>query len=213
MIRHVIWDWNGTLLDDLEESVATLNSILDDRGFARVTHDEYRARFGFPVRAFYEGLGFDFAREDYGALSETFIGRYRARAARMRLAAGALDVLATLRARGVRHHVVSAMETTLLGAMLAEHRVRPLVEGFHGRADLSAGSKIEHGAAAVRRLGLRPEELLVVGDTLHDRELADALGCRCALVAFGHQARERLAGAGVTVIEALAELTALFPRV
>jgi phosphoglycolate phosphatase len=209
MIRHVVWDWNGTLLDDVDPTVFTLNSLLEERRMPLVTREEYRDRFGFPVRAFYEGLGFDFGKEDFAALSIAFIERYRARGGAMRLWSGALEVMAALEARGVGQMVVSAMERGLLGRMLAEHGVAGFLAGHHGREDLQAGSKVELGVGAVRAAGLRPEEVLVVGDTLHDQELARAIGCRVALFAGGHQSPARLSAAGAPVIERLEELPPL----
>jgi phosphoglycolate phosphatase len=211
-IRHVIWDWNGTLLDDVDACVDTLNSLLAERAMPTVDREAYRDRFGFPVRAYYEGLGFDFEREDFGALSRDFIARFRARVSQLRLTPGARALLADLRAGGVRHLVVSAMETGLLGTMLAEYALAPLVDGHHGRADLHAGPKVELGLAAVRARGLRADEILVVGDTLHDHELAEAIGCRSVLFSGGHQTRARLASAGTTVVDSLDEVAPILAR-
>ncbi len=98
------------------------------------------------------------------------------------------------------------MEARLLGDMLDGHGLTPLLAGHHGRPDHSAGSKVELGADAVRRLALDPASVVVVGDTLHDHELAQAIGCRAVLYAGGHQTRERLAAAGAPVIDRLPEL-------
>lgn len=204
MIRHVVWDWNGTLLDDVDACVATLGDLLDARGLPPVSREQYRARFGFPVRAFYEELGFSFADDAaFADLSRTFIAGYRRRDHQMRLCAGALDLMGRLAARGLGHLVVSAMETELLGQMLTEHAVAPRLRAFHGRGDLSAASKIDVGRDALRAHGLRPDEVLLVGDTLHDQELGDALGCHVILFAGGHQERGRLARPGVTVVDRL----------
>jgi phosphoglycolate phosphatase len=206
MVRTVIWDWNGTLLDDVDCCVSTLNALRLRRRMAALGRDEYRRRFGFPVRAFYEEIGFDFVAEDFAALSRDFIGEYQSRAHELRVSAGARETLERLGGQGVRHIVISAMESRLLGDMLAGHGLSPLLDGHHGRPDHSAGSKVELGTEAVRRLALDPAALIVVGDTLHDHELARAIGCRAVLYAGGHQDRERLAAAGAPVIDRLAEL-------
>ncbi len=209
MIRHIIWDWNGTLLDDVDCCVDTLNVLLAARGMPAVSRDMYRARFGFPVKDFYLGLGFDFGAEDFGALSHEFIADYRVRVAASQLGAGALALLRDLQAGGIGHVVLSAMERTLLGDMLQDYGVRPLLKAFHGTADLRAGSKVEVGVAAMRELGFSPDEVLLVGDTLHDHETAQTIGCRCVLFSGGHQSRERLTAAGVDVVDSLAEVVAL----
>jgi phosphoglycolate phosphatase len=206
-IRHVIWDWNGTLLDDVDCCVDTLNGLRAARQLAPIAREEYRERFGFPVRAFYEGIGFAFADDaEFAALSHEFIAAYQTRAAQMRLTPGAHELLAALGKRGLGHVVVSAMEGRLLGQMLRTYGLHPLLAGHHGRDDLSAGSKVEHGIAAVRRMGLDPRELVVVGDTLHDHELGEAIGCPAILYAGGHQTRARLSRAGAVVVDALGDV-------
>lgn len=207
MVRRIIWDWNGTLLDDVDCCVATLNVLRGRRQLAAVSREDYRRQFGFPVRAFYEQIGFAFATDDdFAQLSQHFIAEYCGRETEMRVTASAPGTLARLAARGVSHMVVSAMEHRLLGEMLAAHQLMPHLGGYHGRPDHSAGSKVEIGAAAVRALGPDAGGLLVVGDTLHDLELARAIGAEAVLYAGGHQSRERLEGFGAPVIDDLAEL-------
>jgi phosphoglycolate phosphatase len=208
--RTVIWDWNGTLLDDVDCCVATLNALRGQRQLAALSREEYRGQFGFPVRAFYEQIGFHFPTDDdFARLSQHFIADYCGRGTEMRVTASAPGTLARLAARGVDHVVVSAMEHRLLGEMLASHQLMPHLGGYHGRPDHSAGSKVAIGAAAVRALGRDPGALLVVGDTLHDLELAQAIGARAVLYAGGHQSRQRLEGAGVPVIDDLQGLERL----
>jgi phosphoglycolate phosphatase len=208
MIRHVIWDWNGTLLDDVDCCVATLNSLRAERGMPLVSRAEYRAGFGFPVQAYYQAIGFDFAVDDFATLSRDFHARYRARAAEMRVVDGARELLGALAGRGIGHLVISAMETGLLGQMLAEHAISPLLAGWHGRDDQAGVGKVELGASAVSARALDPAELLVVGDTLHDLELAQAIGCRALLYAGGHQSRERLDATGTPVVDSLVQIAA-----
>lgn len=203
-IRHVIWDWNGTLLDDVDASVTILAGLLAERGLPPVSRDEYRRRFGFPVQAFYEGVGFDFSQEPFAELSRVFIARYRAAA--LQLFPTAPRTLAAVEARGIGQLVVSAMQTDLLGAMLTEHGIARHFSHVRGRDDLSAESKVDLGLATVRELDLPVRETLLVGDTLHDHEVGRAIGCRVVLFAHGHQEHDRLAATGAPVVTALPQI-------
>jgi phosphoglycolate phosphatase len=213
-IRHVIWDFNGTLLDDVECCVGTLNTLLAERSLPPISRADYLARFGFPVRDFYLDLGFDFEREAFDQVSATYIARYNARLHAAAPHEGAHDVLAALRARAIAQSVVSAMESTLLRALLARFGLAEYMTHVRGLDHLNASSKIEIGLALQRELCAAPSELVLVGDTLHDLELAAALGCHCLLYARGHQARERLesglgrerSGSRARLIESLAEV-------
>jgi phosphoglycolate phosphatase len=76
VIKHVVWDWNGTLLDDVDACVDSINSLLRERAMPTIARDHYLEHFGFPVRDFYVHLGFDLDREDFDSISAAFIGRY-----------------------------------------------------------------------------------------------------------------------------------------
>lgn len=205
-IRHVIWDFNGTLLDDVDCCVATLNTLLAERALPAISRGRYLENFGFPVRDFYIALGFDFEREAFDAVSASFIARYSARLHEAVAHDGAHAALDALRQRALPQSVVSAMELTLLRELLARFGLAEYMANVRGLDHLNATSKIDIGLALLRELRLAPHEVVLVGDTLHDRELAEAIGCHCLLFARGHQARERLAGAGVTLIESLSEV-------
>lgn len=211
-IRHVIWDFNGTLLDDVDCCVDTLNTLLAERALPPITRGEYLQRFGFPVRDFYLDLGFDFEREEFDRVSATYIERYGTRLHAAAPQAGAHAVLTALRERAIAQSVVSAMESTLLRSLLSRFGLAEYMTHVRGLDDLNAGSKIDIGVALHRELRLAPDEIVLVGDTLHDCELAAAIGCHCLLFARGHQTRARLAarlgaaGAGERLIDSLAEV-------
>jgi phosphoglycolate phosphatase len=205
-IRHVIWDFNGTLLDDVDCCVATLNTLLGERALPAITRAEYQLRFGFPVRDFYVDLGFDFAREQFERVSQVFIARYCAALDGAVPAVGAHDLLGELQRRAIGQSVVSAMERALLAELLERFGLHGYMTHVRGLDHLGASSKIELGLTLQRELRLAPEQLLLVGDTLHDLELARALGCRCLLYAGGHQTRSRLEGSGAQLIDSLGAL-------
>jgi phosphoglycolate phosphatase len=191
-IRHVIWDFNGTLLDDVRCCLDALATLLEERGLPVLSEHGYRDLFGFPVRDFYTAIGFDFERETFDSVSETFIARYVDRLEHARPHRHALEALAWLAARNVAQSVLSAMEQVLLAKLLARYGLGDHLTHVRGLSDLNASSKVQLGVELMAQLALPPESVLLVGDTLHDHETAQALGCHCLLVAHGHQHRARL---------------------
>ena len=77
--KHVIWDWNGTLLDDVGECVAVLNDMLGKRGMELATVERYQKAFSFPVINFYLDLGFDFEKEPFDKVADEYIESYSRR--------------------------------------------------------------------------------------------------------------------------------------
>ncbi len=209
MIRHVIWDWNGTLLDDVDHAVSALNLLLDARAMPRLDRDRYREHFGFPVRNFYEHLGFDFGREDFVTVSESFIAHYKRAAETAQVHAEVRSTMSALATAGIAQSVVSAMELTMLRGMLHSHALDQHLTHIRGLDHLHATSKVALGVELMNTLGAPASETLFVGDTLHDLETANAMGCQCLLFVHGHQTKARLAAGGAQLIDALSEVVEL----
>lgn len=201
--RHVLWDWNGTLLDDTQACVNALNVLLAEHGLPSIDVPRYRQSFGFPVRAFYDSLGFVLAPDEWNGLARRFHDLYLDDPT-PQLRPEAAAALARFRQAGIGQSILSACEQQILDRLLAQHDLTPLFAHVRGSTNLHGRSKVAEGYDLVGGLGLSPADVLLIGDTLHDQEVADALGCRCVLVANGHQSPERLRGAGRTVITSLA---------
>ena len=54
--------------------------------------------------------------------------------------------------------------------------------------------------------GVSPDEVLFIGDTVHDKEVADSIGCECILVAKGHQSKEVLSLSGAVIADTLSDI-------
>jgi phosphoglycolate phosphatase len=208
--RHLLWDWNGTLLDDLELCVDIVNKMLARRSLPTLDRAGYHATFDFPVRSFYERIGFDLSGDQFAELSREFIGEFDARRLEAGLHVGVAELLARVRASGRQQSILSAHRQATLHEIVALRGIEAHFVHMAGLDDAHAHGKIERGRALVAELGHRPDELVLIGDTLHDLEVARALGIDCVLVANGHHAGDRLRAAGATVVDRLADLR-LFP--
>ena len=207
--RHVIWDWNGTLVDDAWLCVEIVNELLECRGLAPTTQCEYREVFGFPLRAYYESVGFDLEREDFAAMGDEFNIRYNQRRRECRLREGACEVLTALSRNGIGQSLLSASNEMDLEEMVADYEVRSHFAAVAGVDNGLGEGKIERGHRHLADLNCKGDEVLLVGDTVHDVEVAAALGAHCVLLPSGHQSRRRLVGSGATVVEGLFAVAAL----
>ena len=190
--RHIIWDWNGTLLDDLDLCIDVMNGILGHRSLPLLDRARYHRLFDFPVRAYYERLGFDFARDSFEELSVEFISAYDARRWECRLQPGAQTILGSLQSAGVTQSVLSADRQETLQEIVGHFGLTPRFKRILGLDNIYAHSKAELGRNWVAELGLPPSEILLIGDTLHDLDVARAIGVNWVLVACGHHPEARL---------------------
>jgi phosphoglycolate phosphatase len=205
-IAHVIWDWNGTLLDDAELCVEVMNGVLARRKLTPITAESYADTFRFPVREYYAGLGFDFEREAFEIIGTEFIDGYSAGEARCVLRHDAKSTLEGVEARAVRQSVLSASQQTRLEHQVKRLEVHAHFEALVGLDNNYAASKVEVGKKWMEKSDVDPSRTILVGDTDHDVEVARALGVRCALVPSGHQSTERLAKTGAQVLTNLSAL-------
>ncbi len=204
-VTHIIWDWNGTLLDDTAYCLDLTDRLL------RIFHlpqmgslEVYRERFGFPVIDYYGHLGFD--RQIFPDVAVIWMDAYMKYERTIPLHSDAPGVTARIRDMGIRQVIISASK---LENLLLQLSTRPQFDCFdppRGLGDIYAGSKVDIALKWMADTGARMENTLLVGDTIHDLEVASALGARCVLVENGHQSRARLRAAGAYTIPDLKSL-------
>lgn len=85
-IKHIIWDWNGTLLDDLWLSIKAINIVLNRYQLPEIHEEKYLEIFTFPVIDYYERLGFDFEKQPFTVVGTEFIEEYTKRQLKPRFA-------------------------------------------------------------------------------------------------------------------------------
>lgn len=208
-VSDVIWDWNGTLLNDLNLCLTSINSLLGKRALPLLEESFYKEVFSFPIKDYYSVIGFDFEKEDFEVPAREFIDLYEAGVAECRLHPAAVEVLSFFRRKGTRQYVLSAMHQPMLEKTLEHNRIINYFEGVSGLGDHYAASKVERGHQLFSSHDIDTETACMIGDTIHDYEVAAALNIRCVLIADGHQSKQRLLSTGATVIDNLQQLTGL----
>ncbi len=204
--ESIIWDWNGTLLDDVDLAISIINQLLNERGLKPVTHQQYLEIFTFPVRDYYEQIGFDLINEPFEIPALQYITDYNKAVETCGLHKEVIPLLNRMQDHGCRQFILSAMEQQQLEKSVSEKGITLFFENLCGLDNHYAISKLETGRLLMAKCRLNPSSTLMVGDTIHDLEVAQAIGCTCILVANGHQSKERLLSSGATVLDRLDEI-------
>jgi phosphoglycolate phosphatase len=205
-IGGIIWDWNGTLLNDMHLCVQVMNEMLRKRDLPLLNLKSYKDVFSFPVKNYYQKIGFDFHKEPFEIPAIEFIESYNALVNQCSLHQDALLVLNYFHSIGIRQFILSAMKQDVLSDCLKYYQIEHFFESVSGLDNHYASSKTENGHRLIADLNLTACDLVLVGDTVHDFEVASDLGCSCILIANGHQSKEVLNATGVLVVDQLNQL-------
>ena len=188
---HIIWDFNGTLYDDVDVCLTCARRLMAAHGLKPIeTVDEYRALFGFPIIDYYVRMGFDFSKTPYSELAVEWVAYYNEESRKAHLAPAAKDALEGFRVRGLSQLILSATEKSMLQRQVRELGILSYFDGLLGLSNIHAYSKAEIGKAW--KDAHRDAKALLIGDTDHDAEVARKMGIDCILVASGHQSRAQL---------------------
>jgi phosphoglycolate phosphatase len=202
---HIIWDWNGTLFNDVELCADVFSNLLKKYNLSPISVSEYRNIFTFPVKNYYEKAGLDFNKLSFEALGKEWMNEYELRKSSCMLFGDTIGVLEYLKLKGIRQSILSAYPQNTLNEIVELMKIRNFFTYIYGLNHIYATGKKELGAELARKINSR-EKLLFIGDTDHDYEVAESIGADCILIADGHQSKEKLLGTGAKVIDSIAEI-------
>ncbi|MGC4803914.1 HAD family hydrolase [Micromonospora sp. DT233] len=205
---HLVWDWNGTLLNDLDLVITATNAVFTSLGGPTVSVDEHRVRFRRPIADYYaEVLGRVVDDEAFGELDRIFHDAYRSGLTTCALADDAAAAMAawpgsqSLLSMWFHDELVPAVHTYGLADRFAR------VDGL--RATVGGGRKAESLAAHLAELGVPGHEVVLIGDSIDDAEAAESVGGRAVLYSGGFTDEARLRASGHPVADSLTEAVTL----
>ena len=204
--KHIIWDWNGTILNDVELCVDLINWLLNSRELPTVDISKYREVFTIPVKNYYEKLGFDFQKESFEKLGRIWMDEYERRKFECNLFDGVDNLLSKINKFGIGQSILSAYSQHTLDELVEHYGLRNYFTHVVGLDNIYAASKLHLGKDLMNRLGNGKGETLLIGDTVHDFEVAVEIGADCVLIANGHQSKDVLLKCGVMVCDSIREL-------
>lgn len=204
---YYLFDWNGTLLDDLNINIEIENLLLRRRGLSELPSKEYYlSNFGFPIIDFYTAIGFDFKKESYKDVASEYAKEYEKRISVAPLFEDVIPVLEELKNKGKKLVIISATEHKLLNSQVKNYGIENYFSSVLGIENNLGKSKVERALQWLSDENASPEDTLFIGDTVHDYETAKAIGCDCVLIPRGHNSEKRLKETASQVKSSLKEI-------
>ena len=192
---YCIWDFNGTIFDDIGASIKAVNTLLAERGLPTLDSKErYHEVFDFPIIDYYRRIGFDFDKEPYEVVAPLWVELYLENSKSSGLFEDVIPALDFFESQGVKQSVLSASELKMLTGQLRDLGIYDRFEEIMGIDNIYAESKLALASAWKERHA--GERVMFIGDTTHDYETAKLLGADCYLVSAGHQPEYKLRTAG-----------------
>lgn len=207
---HILWDWNGTLMDDIHLCVEITNVILQARQLPAIDVADHHALFDFPIDIYYQRLGIIIDREDFPKINIEFSDAYEERRKECPLHPNTHEVLAGFQQAGLEQSILSAYPQQTLEEIVEFYGLSGFFTHLFGHRKQMGEGKIEQGRACLETLEAVPEKILLIGDTMHDHEVAQDLGIDCILLCHGHHSRQRLLQCGVPIHDSLQSIQSKF---
>ena len=173
--KHIIWDWNGTLLDDTWLCVEGINQALMRRKLTPISKNKYRNVFTFPVKDYYMKLGFDFDKEPFEIAGDEFVSYYEKKFHKAKLQNGSRFVLRKIQSCSISQSILSAGRQDFLLDWVSSHKLEKYFFKIVGIDNQYANGKIAQGIKLIKDLPYNSKDIVIIGDTIHDSDVAEKL--------------------------------------
>lgn len=204
-METVIWDWNGTLIDDVIYSMNIMNSILSKRKVYTLTYKSYRESFSFPIEDYYRKMGLSFkSKKEYNKIVEEFNVKYRKKAKKCNLYPEVILTLSFFKKMGFKQNILSGLNQNDLNESVQYYNLFDFFESVVGSDNMDASDKSKQLHKMLKRTEI--SNTVLIGDTTLDYELAKNTGCKCVLVSHGHQSEEQLRKCDALIVDNFSEL-------
>ena len=206
---YVLWDFNGTLLDDVDVCLNIMNTLLKEKSMNPIDLETYKKVFTFPVSEYYKRVGIINSDAEFNEVAHKWMNLYYELEPTTTLHKDVLDVLNYFKDKHIKQGVLSASRIDQLERLLKQVNINMYMDNILGISDIYAKSKVHIGLEYIKASPYQKEEIVMIGDSVHDFEVASEMGIDCILVANGHQSREVLEKCGCRVLDCASELMKL----
>ncbi len=192
------------MLDDRDYAIGVRNRVFPRFGLPGIHSVEaYYEQFTFPVRLYYEQAGV--TEENFTTVADAWMAEYLRGCGEISLRQGAVLALNTLAGAGLTQVVLSASQVDILGNQLDQYGLRKFFGDILGLGHIYASSKAAIGKAYLEGRGIPADQCVLLGDSLHDAQVAREMGIDGILISGGHQSLATLRQAGLPVCNTLEE--------
>lgn len=189
----IVWDWNGTLLNDSFHTHKVISKIMTDEGLNPISIDEYRKNFGFPIANYYASIGLPSTGPDFDRVANLFVEGYRNYYNELQLFDDAIHLLETVKGLSKKQYVLSAAQYDDLQMQMARFNIIEYFNDISGASDIYAHGKIDQARIMKTYFNDKGyKKGLYIGDTDHDYEVSQVLDFDFCFSQDGHQCPTRL---------------------
>lgn len=187
MVKAILFDFDGTLADSAPAIVRTMCETFQVLGVPLPSESDIRATIGLPLISCLQRLGNlsdEKAREaadTYRRLFPTFVQSH------LHIFPQVRETLVALKEKGIRMAIVTSRERTSLERIMEDQGIGSFFETCVTEAEgYRSKPAPDMAQALLDRMGLTPDEALVVGDTTYDIDMGNSSGCRTVAVTYGN---------------------------
>ena len=198
--KNILWDWNGTILNDTPVAFEATNILLKRYGYPTITLEYYRDNMDTPIVNFYSKI-FDLSKHDMQRLDDEWGVLYHQLSDKIGLHKGVEELLRFFAEENCRQIVLSAFKTEEITKYARKFSIERYFENILGTQNIVMESKTMRGKKYMQEHNLHPEQTLYIGDTVHDCDTARELGIDCVLFSGGQQSPKLLQQCGVPVFD------------
>jgi len=186
-MTYIVWDWNGTLFDDLDLCLYCINRLLTNNGYEQVhTYDRYREVFCFPIKQYYQNAGFTFDKKPFEELAQEYMDIYLPMAHLCKLNKDAKAVVEALHDKGYKQVILTASKIEVLNEQLKPFNISDKFDILLGTDNIYCHSKAQLAERLLQKVS-ESDKIYFIGDTLHDAEVGKLLNAQIILYEGGHQ--------------------------
>ncbi len=203
--KNILWDWNGTILNDTPVAFEATNILLERYGYPTITLEYYRDNIDTPIVNFYSKI-FDLNKHDMQMLDDEWDVLYNQLSDKIGLHNSVEELLRFFADKNCRQVVLSAFRTEEIIKYARKFSVEHFFENILGTQNIVMESKTMRGRKYMQEHNFTPEQTLYIGDTVHDCDTARDLGVECILFSGGQQSQMLLKKCGVPVYESFEDI-------